>query len=398
MEDHAAALTQIAIVLAAAFAGGALVRRLNQPVLVGYILVGCLLGPSFLGVVNDQHQISLLAELGILLLLFVVGMELDVRRFAEVYKIAITTTVLQIGAGLGLMALLGHLFDWPMSRILVFGFVLSLSSTAVGIRLLDDMGELKKPTGNTALGILIAQDLALIPMLLIVGSMQSGGGMDMAGLAKLAFAVIFMAVLIVAMTRHGLTLEKILPRWLLHPVFKNKEQQMLVALAFCFSIAAFCGSVGLSASYGAFLAGLLIGSTSESHDYEKQIKPLFDLLIMVFFFSVGLLLDVPFIIENFIVIAALLLAVMIMKTVFNVLVLSLLGLSRRHAFIIGASLGQIGEFSFVLAAMGLAAGAIMEDGYKFAVAVIALSLIMTPLWMVLLQRMHLVRKAIGDHA
>ncbi len=394
MEGHAASLTQIALIMAAAFAGGAIVRKLNQPLLVGYILVGIILGPSVLGVVSDQSDISFLAEMGILLLLFVVGMELDAHRFAEVYKIAITTTLLQILASLLAMGAVGYFFGWQPPRMILLGFAIALSSTAVGIKLLEDMGELQKPTGNTAIGILIAQDLALIPMLLIVGSLQAEGGFDTWGLARLAIAVLLMGVLLFGMSRRGWTMRTLIPSWLHWPAFRSQDQRMLAALSFCFSAAALAGAIGLSAAYGAFLAGLLIGSTAESHDYEKQIKPLFDLLIMVFFISVGLLLDVPFILENIGTILTLLLSLMFLKTFFNILVLRLLGLSHRHSFLIGASLGQIGEFSFVLAAMGLSMGAIVPEEYKLVVAIIALSLILTPFWMVLLNRMHLIHHQI----
>lgn len=392
--DHgtSAALTQIAIVMAAAFAGGALVRRLNQPVLVGYILVGLLLGPSVLGVVSDQSEISFLAELGILLLMFVIGMELDARRFAEVYKVAISTALLQIGASLLVMALIGYTLDWTPARIVIFGFALSLSSTAVGIKLLEDMGKLHKPLGNTAIGILVAQDLALIPMLLIVGSLQAEGGFDTWGLVRLGAAILILGGLLFGMSRHGWTLKDIAPSWLHWPAFRSDDQRALAAMAFCFASAALAGALGLSASYGAFLSGLLIGSTAQSHDYEKQIKPLFDLLIMVFFISVGLMLDLDFIIHNILTILLLLGTLMVMKTFFNIFILSKLGLSRRSSFLIGTSLGQMGEFSFVLAALGLSMGAIYAEEYKLIVALIAFSLVMTPLWMFTLQRMHFIHK------
>ena len=179
--DVTSSLTQIAIILAAAFAGGMFVRKLNQPVLVGYILVGIILGPTVLGIMSSHEDISFLAELGILLLLFVVGMELDAHRFGEVYKVAILTTLVQIGASLLIMTGVGMLMGWGAARMVVFGFAIATSSTAVGIRLLEDMGEIKKPTGNTAIGILIAQDLALIPMLLIVDALQPGNEFNMGG-------------------------------------------------------------------------------------------------------------------------------------------------------------------------------------------------------------------------
>jgi CPA2 family monovalent cation:H+ antiporter-2 len=403
--DHgnATSLTEIALVLAAAFAGGALVRRWNQPVLVGYILVGLLLGPSVLGVISSADQISFLAELGLLLLLFVVGMELDAHRFAEVHRIAITTTLLQIAGALALMAGAGWVFGWTMSRIVVFAFALATSSTAVGLRLLNDMGEMQKPTGNAAVGILIAQDLALIPMLLIIDALKPGGGFDTWGLVKLGVAVAIMAGLVFGMARHNWTMKDIVPKWLHWPAFSSHDQRVLAALALCFTAAALAGAVGLSASYGAFLAGLLIGSTSESHSYEEKIQPLFDLLIMVFFLSVGLLLDLPFILSHLPAILTLLFSLMLLKSVFTTFVLVRLGLSRRHALLIGAALGQLGEFSFALAALGLSIVAITDGEYKMLVAIIALSLVITPVWMKILQHMHVMRNRIvreeyHDHA
>jgi CPA2 family monovalent cation:H+ antiporter-2 len=392
--DHGttAALSQIAIVMAAAFAGGALVRRLNQPVLVGYILVGLLLGPSVLGIMSNPAEISFMAELGILLLMFIIGMELDARRFAAVYKVAISTTLLQIGASLLLMTFIGYLLDWTPARIVIFGFAFSLSSTAVAIKLLEDMGQLNKPVGNTAIGILVAQDLALIPMLLIVGSLQAEGGFNTWGLIKLGVAVLVLGGILFGMSRHGWTLKDMAPSWLHWPAFRSDDQRALAALAFCFTSAAIAGALELSASYGAFLSGLLIGSTAQSHAYEKQIKPVFDLLIMVFFLSVGLLLDVHFIMRNILTIAIMLGALMMMKTFFNIFVLSKLGLSRRHAFLIGTSLGQMGEFSFVLVALGLSLQAIYAEEYKLIVALIAFSLVLTPLWMFTLERMHFIHK------
>ena len=134
MEEHASNLSQIAVVLAAAFAGGSILRRFGQPVIVGYILVGMLLGPSFLGLVSPGGEISFLSQLGILLLLFIIGLELDVHRFMDVYKIAVSTTVLQIAAGVAVIGLIGWYSDWSINKILILGFAVSLSSTAVALK------------------------------------------------------------------------------------------------------------------------------------------------------------------------------------------------------------------------------------------------------------------------
>jgi len=384
MEDHSA-LTQLALLLAAAFLGGALLQRLRQPVLVGYILVGFVLGPSVLGVVHDQEQIKTLAGLGILILLFIVGMELDLKKFAPVYKAAIIVTLSQIVIGVGAMFALGLLFDWSLARILLLGFAVSLSSTAVAIKLLQDMRELNTTLGRAAIGILIAQDIAVIPMLLIIGAM-SGDSFNILQIPKIILALGFMAGLIVILNRK--------PEWFSKLVdFVPQENQTAVtAMAICFSAAALAGLAGLSAAYGAFLAGLVIGNTTKRSTYEENILPIFEVLMMVFFLSIGLLIDLDFLIEKFTQVFSLLIIAMTLKTIINITILKWLGFSRRNSFVIGAALGQVGEFSFILAALGLASGAIMPDGYKYVVSIIALSLVITPVWLYAVRRMNLLRR------
>jgi CPA2 family monovalent cation:H+ antiporter-2 len=382
--DHVDFLSQLAIVLAAAFIGGALLQRLKQPVLVGYILVGILLGPQMLGVVSSDKEVQLFAELGILLLLFIVGIELDLKKFAPVYRISLSLTVIQIVTGLMAMEILAHFFGWSWQRGVLLGFAVALSSTAVAIKLLQDMGEMDSHLGRITIGVLIAQDLAVIPMLLILGAISSGRDMASADYIRIFGAVAFMALFIFTVSRH--------PEWL--HALKNKahkylppcDQHVIVGLGLCFAAAAVSGALGLSASYGAFLAGILIGHLGNREQYEKEITPIFNVLIMVFFLSVGLMIDFHFLIANWMAVLVLLFVAMLLKTVVNISALRYLGLSGRHAVVIGATLGQIGEFSFVLAALGLAVGTINDEGHKLVVLIIALSLMVTPLWMVAVHR------------
>ncbi len=381
MEDHGA-LTQLALLFAAAFVGGAFLQRLKQPVLVGYILVGFILGPAVLGFVSDEGQIKSIAELGIIMLLFLVGLELDLKKISKVYRAAIIVTVSQVAIGVGAMFILGAIFDWTLVRILLLGFAVSLSSTAVAIKILQDMGELNTVLGRASVGILIAQDIAVIPMLLVIGAM-GGGGFDLMELPKIVLAIGFMAALIMVLSRK--------PKWFLKltDMILMESQTAVTALALCFSAAAFAGYLGLSAAYGAFLAGLIIGNTAKRSTYEENITPIFEVLMMVFFLSIGLLIDLDFLIEKFWRVLALLAIAMGLKTIVNILVLKWLGFSRRNSFVIGAVLGQIGEFSFVLAALGLATGAILPEGYKYVVSIIALSLIITPVWLYGVRRLNL---------
>lgn len=393
MEAHGPDLSQIALVLAAAFAGGSVLKRFGQPVIIGYILVGMLLGPSVLGLVKQGEDISFLSELAILLLLFIIGLELDVHRFMEVFKIAVSTTLLQIAAGLVVIGLIGWAVDWEINRIILLAFAVSLSSTAIGLKLLEDMGETNTPMGRMAMGILVAQDLAVIPMLLVVSALNEAGGsflLELEDIARIFFAMIFMVLMICFLGGRDLGPLKL--SRIKVPHLPDSGQTVVVAMTICFTAAALSGALGLSASYGAFLAGLAIGSTHNKSSYEEEIRPIFELLMMIFFISVGIMLDVSFVIEHWFSISLVLFALLFIKTIFNISILRWLGLSRRHAIMIGASLGQAGEFSFVLAALGLSSAVILPETYKYIVAIIALSLILTPLWTYIMRRMDLLRR------
>lgn len=388
--DHTDALSQIALILAIAFAGEVILRRLRQPALVGYIIAGILMGPSMLGVIHHQEQVSFLAELGILLLLFIVGLELDLAKFAKISRIAIGTTAIQIIASICVVGAIGLMLDWPLPRVLVLSFAVALSSTAVAIRMLETMGGINTPQGQAAIGILVAQDLAFIPMLLIVGSF-SGGGFDPWSLLKIALAVALLIFLIITLSRRSAA--DLIPGWAKEQFMRGGSRNlMLKALTLCFAGAALSGALGLSASYGAFVAGLLIGSTPHSHHHEERVRPLFDILMMVFFLSVGLLIDLRFVWENAGTLLLLLFVVLTLKTFINTAVLRHMGMNRRHALKMGTVLGQVGEFSFIIAALGLQIKAVGGDTYQFVVTLIALSLIFTPVWLNMTRRTVLVRR------
>lgn len=384
--EHAHALTHLATVLAAALIGGAVFRKLKQPVLVGYIIVGLILSPSVLGIVQGQEEVALLAELGILLLLFIVGMELDLKAFRSVSKISIITCAAQIGTGLIAMCLLGLLFGWPMNRSILLGFAVALSSTAVALKILEEMGLRNTKIGQSSVGILVAQDLAFIPMVLIIGSLSSGAGFSYWGLLKLGIAIAFMAGLMFLLTKKPKIFQGL---WLKFEALKAdamKGQVAITGLAFCFSAAAIAGLLGISAAYGAFLAGILLGQTMGHKELEEQTKPIFDVTIMVFFLSIGLLIDLKFLWDNLLAAFSLLFITMLLKTVVNYYVLRWQGMPKEEAYVTGAVLAQVGEFSFILAAIGLGAGTIQPDGYKYVVAVISLSLLATPLWLYLVEK------------
>ena len=376
-------ITFIALVVGVALMCGLALARLRQPAIVGYILAGVVLGPSGLGLVEDRAQINLLAELGVLMLLFLIGMELSLRAFKTVWRIALLGTGLQIGGALAAMLLFSLVLGWPLELAILLGFVVALSSTAVAIKMLDEIDELRSEVGRRAVAILIAQDLAVVPMMLVLNAMASEGGFGVVDLLPMALAVGFLVLFVRYLSRR----ERIsLPfsRW----IVGDHDLTPLAALAWCFAAATISGLLGLSAAYGAFLAGLLVGSSTERQTIIAATRPIQSVLLMVFFLSIGLLIDLAYIWDNLVSVLVLLLLVTLGKTAMNIGALRLLGEPWPRAFLTGAVLGQVGEFSFVIAALGLGNGLIDSDGHRLVVTIIALSLVISPLWLDGARRLH----------
>jgi len=367
-------LTGIAVVVLAALAGGLLMERFRQPALVGYIAAGVVLGPSAMALVQNRGEIDVLAEMGVLMLLFIVGMELSLRSFRRIWRLAVAVTLFQITASTGVMLLLSLAFGWPTSVAILFGFVVALSSTAVAIKVLESIGELRTRAGRIAVGVLIAQDLAVVPMMLGISAM-AGDTFDWLAVPKIVFSIAFLVGLIMYLSR-GVKVSLPFGRF----VAAHADLKPLAALAFCFGAAALSGLLGLSAAYGAFLAGLVIGNSSERQVMIEATLPIQSILMMIFFLSIGLLIDLGYIWNNLGTVLMLLFLVAVFKTALNVGLLGLLGQPWHHAFLAGIMIAQIGEFSFLLSVVGVESGVISRDESRLVVAVTVMSLAMSPIW------------------
>jgi CPA2 family monovalent cation:H+ antiporter-2 len=374
--EHSHELTEIAIVVTVALGCGLVLSRLKQPAIVGYILAGVVLGPSVLGFVQDRDQITLLAELGVLLLLFSIGMELDVSDFKSVIRFAFLGTGMQIIIAVAVMSLVALVLGWSWQHGILIGFGVALSSTAVAIKLLEDVGEIKNDVGRRAVAILIAQDLAIVPMMLFVATMAPNESMHLSDTLPLIGSIVILAAFLWFLGRKG---QVKLP---IRELTRGQADLIAVtAMGLCFAAAAISGLFGMSTAYGAFLAGLLLGNSTDRSMMLRSTLPIQGVLLMVFFLSIGLLIDLNFIWEHLGAILLMLIIVTLGKTAMNVGILRLLKEPWPRAWLGGVALGQVGEFSFVLAALGLSVGAIDSEGYRFFIAIIALSLIISPLWL-----------------
>ena len=380
MPSHAD-LTGFAVVALAALACGMLLTRLRQPPVVGYILAGVILGPSVLGLVKNRDEVELLAELGVLVLLYLVGMELSLRGFKPVWRIAILAVFCQVSGAVLVTLALSRLLGWSVELAILLGFVVALSSTAVAIKMLEDLGELRSRLGRVAVAVLIAQDLAVAPLMLIAGGL--GGGFGWSAAVKPIVAVALLVALTWYLSR----------RHRIHLPFArftrgSVDLTAVGGLAFCFAGSALSGLLGLTPAYGAFLAGLVIGNSGERHAVLGTMQPIQSILMMVFFVSIGLLVDLRYILDDILEVLVVLVLVMLFKTAFNVLVLRALGEPWARAYFAGVLLGQIGEFSFLLAAIGLTAGVIDPAHHRLIVAVTVLSLAASPFWMASARRIE----------
>ncbi len=380
MSAHAD-LTGLAVVVLAAVICGVVMSRLRQPAISGYILAGILLGPSGLALVENRDQITVLADLGVLMLLFLVGMELSLSGFKSVWRGALVATLLQIAGSVGATLVLSLLFGWSLGLSVLLGFVIALSSTAVVIKMLEGMNILNTPLGKATVGVLIAQDLAFVPMMLILASL-AGDGFGVFGMFRVGFSVVVLVLLILYLTRR----RKIsLP--FAGVVAGHRDLTPLRGLAFCFGAAALTGYLSLSPAYGAFLAGLVIGNSTERRAMMRGVQPIQSILMMVFFLSIGLLINLDFILANMGTVLLILFMVTVFKTGLNIGVLRLAREPWPHAFIAGMLLAQIGEFSFLLGQAGVSSGLIGREEGDLVIAVTALSLLISPLWLVIARRL-----------
>lgn len=382
-------VSRIAAVVFVALTSGILFNRLKQPDILGYVLTGVILGPSFCRLIPSCEQIEPLAQLGVLLLLFVTGLELDIQTFKRNLRVSTLSVLLQIAAGLvlsGLVSLLFYSLHWPLVFTVALGFTLALSSTAVVINTLEALNMKNTETGALTIGILIAQDIAVVPMILTIKTL-SGGGSDWGLIAKVIASIAFMALFIAYLGSPHRTSRNFDPKEVLGA---NRDLYMLLSLSVCFAAAAIAGGLGLTAPYGAFLAGLTLGNLSERNELlVESIQPIQKILLMVFFLSIGLLLDLQFVKSHFWSVAFLLIIMTVVKTGMNIAVLQLLRIDIARASFVSVALAQLGEFAFLLTtALPGEPGSSFEVAKKYLIALTVLSLVFSPMWLRIAQKLR----------
>ncbi|MEN8729571.1 MAG: cation:proton antiporter [Desulfuromonadales bacterium] len=363
----------IIIIVVAALFGGLVAQRLKQPLMLGYILAGVLLGPLTGHVaVSGLDDIEKLAEIGVALLLFALGLEFSLRELKPVKYVALVGAPLQIVLTTAYGYLVGRIFGWEQGPALWLGGVASLSSTMVILKTLMNQGRMGTLSSRVMIGILIVQDLAVVPLMILLPQLSNpAAGLPALGLAAIK-ASIFLAVMILLGTR-------LLPRLLKFVVKWNSRELFLVTVAAIgLGVGYATHMVGLSFAFGAFVAGMVLSESDFGHQALSDIIPLRDLFGLLFFTSVGMLLDTTFLVQHWYDILLLVLLIALGKGVLLALLTRGFGYRNVVPLAVGLGMFQIGEFSFVLAQVGHGTGALDRVSYSYILSAAIISMVLTP--------------------
>jgi len=375
-ESKLIALIAIGFVLALAF--GLLAARVRLPPLVGYLVAGIAIGPFTPGFVADSNLASELAEIGVILLMFGVGLHFSIATLLRVKNIALPGAVAQIAVATAIGAGLAHWWGWNLSAGLVFGLALSVASTVVLLRALEQRNELDTDNGHIAVGWLIVEDLATVLALVFLPALAAGGESDArALLTSLGMTTLKVAVFVALMLVGG---RRVVP-WILQQVTRAGSRELFTLAVLAIALGIAYGSAHLfdvSFALGAFFAGVVLAETELSQQAAENSLPLQDAFAVMFFVSVGMLFDPAVVIERPLELLGVLFVIVVGKSLAAFGIVLAFGYPVRTALTISASLAQIGEFSFILAALGIGLGLMPPEARDLILAGALLSITFNP--------------------
>jgi CPA2 family monovalent cation:H+ antiporter-2 len=356
-------------------------QRLNLPTVVGFLLTGILAGPYGFGLISAIEEVEILAEIGVMLLLFTIGVEFSLKEFMRMKKSVVLGGSLQVIltflASFAIATRLGR----PFNEAVFIGFFISLSSTAIVLKILQEKAQFDSPHGRVALAVLIFQDIIVVPMILLIPLLAGEGAHLGKSLGFLALKGLGVFVLVAVSARW------IVPG-LLYQIARSRSRELflLSVLVMCFGVAWLTYLAGLSLALGAFLAGLIISESEYGYHALGNVVPFRDVFTSLFFVSIGMLLDLGFLINHPDQVALISVAVVISKTFIASIAVLFLGFPLRTAIIVGLTLCQVGEFSFILAKVGVDFGLLVGDSFQLFLAVAVITMGVTPFIMALAPR------------
>ena len=368
-----AILYDVLIIFGLSLLVGLLFNRIRIPPMIGFIVAGVIAGPYALSLIHSPEQVDVLAEIGIILLLFSIGLEFSFRQLWEIKEMVLRGGAIQVFLAAILTIAATYLAGCMWNEAVVLGFVVSLSSTAVVLKILYDRGELDSPHGKLALGILIFQDLIAIPMMMAIPFLASMGVTGGDPLYLVLVKDLFLVAILVAVAKW------VMP-WLLFQVARTRSSELflLFVISVCFSVAWLASFAGLSLAMGALLAGLIISESEFSHQAIGRIVPFRDIFTAFFFVSIGMLLDVGFFLGHIWIVLFFLAIILLLKFVTSATAAAILGYQMRTIILSGIALAQIGEFSFIISRSALEFGILSHDVYQTFLIVALSTMAITP--------------------
>ena len=373
MDIEGGLFTDLVVIFAVAAGGGLAARLLRLPALLGYIALGILIGPDVLEFVDDPERVETFANLGVILLLFAIGIEISFREIYQLTRVVVGAGVIQIVLTASAVYPLGlYVLDLGHEEAAVLGLVAALSSTMVVMKTLSDRGELHSLHGRILTGILLIQDLAFVPIIALLPALS---GEDF--LTDLGFGLLKAVILLGLMIILG---SKGIP-WLLARItgLGSREIFIVTVVAITFVSAAATESLGLSAALGAFVAGLLLSETDFGHRALSEVVPLRDTFSALFFVSLGMLTDPSFLADNLDLVLPLVGSIILVKFVLTALLVRGFGFLPHTSVLTGLGMGQIGEFSFILVGSATALGIVTQDFLTLTVVSAVITMALTPL-------------------
>lgn len=369
-------LKDIVIIFALSTFVNFLFTRIKVPTVVGYLLTGIVAGPHLLALIHGEHEIELLAEIGVVLLLFTIGMEFSLKHLLKIRRIVFFGGLLQVSATAAIFWGISHFYNLNWKAGIFIGFLAALSSSALVLKLLQERSELTSSFGRTIVGILIFQDILLVPLLLFGNILGNSDINIVRELSLLTLKAAFIIGFVYAGNKW------LLPK-LLHSIAMTKNQELFMMSIFliCLAIALLTAQMGMSLAFGAFLAGLMISESQYSHNAFSNLIPFKDTFTSFFFVSIGMLLDVSFIIDNIQIVILSVALIFIVKAIIAGGTGFILGHTFRGTVLVGLALSQVGEFSFILAKIGLSNGVIPNFYYQLFLAVAVITMSATPFLM-----------------
>jgi monovalent cation:H+ antiporter-2, CPA2 family len=366
-------LIDLTVVLGAAVLIAYVFARLHLPAIVGLFVAGVLIGPDALGLIAESEEIEAVAEIGVVLLLFTIGIEFSLSELVRIRDLVFLGGVLQMGLTAAVGMGVSYAFGLTLEQALFLGLVLALSSTAITLKILQQRAEVDAPHGRNAVGILIFQDLMVVPLTLLVPLL--------AGNAEVETSPLVVALEVVGLILFVLVATKWVVPWILKELarLQSPEVFLIGVLVMCFGVAAVSGWIGLSVALGAFVAGLVISESEYSHQALGNVMPFRDVLVSFFFVSVGLLLDLHFLLEHWWLLLLAASSVILGKAVLGTVAVLALRFPLRTAVLAGVSLAQVGEFSFVLLQVGAVHGLVSDTVRQGFLALAVLTMAATPI-------------------